>query len=186
MRHAMTPSLHAQLRHTQPNPGWPHWGRSDTDHSHAIFAVTAYLCFLGLGQHVGAFVRWLGHYDGFECWVEDEAHDPVISVRDTLAVYAAGSGTLLSASSDAQAVLRDVVQRICRLPFMRYRAFWGRSVVRDATSRLWNPLEQSWLSFIEEHRAGEKLWVWEGEKPLAPAATLLRVLAPAQSGHSSL
>ena len=166
-------SLKAQMHHPRRiNAGWPHWGRDEMDHGHAIFAVAAYLRALGLHRQVERFIQWLGHYDGFERYV-NEGQDPCMCVRDVLAGYANGCKAA-KASGANEELLHKIVQDIARLDFLRYRAFWSTGALCDGHARLWNPLKQTWLSFIEYHLPGEEIWVWQSELQPYPSLPLLR------------
>ena len=44
----------------------------------------------------------------------------------------------------------------------------------DGNARVWNPLKQIWLSFIEYHLPGEEIWVWQSDLPPYPPPQLLR------------
>lgn len=168
----MTHEPQAQLSSPRRvNADWPHWGRDAMDHGHAIFAVAAYLRALGLAQRVDRFIQWLAHYDGFERYV-DEGQDPCICVRDVLARHAIQASR--TAASCQQQLLWQIVQDILQLDFLRYRAFWGKGALCDGNARVWNPLKQTWLSFIEYHLPGEEIWVWQSDLPPYPPPQLLR------------
>lgn len=156
------------------NQAFPHWGRDSLDHGHAIFAVSHHLSSLALDDWTARVVRWLSHYDGFERWV-DEGHDPCMCVRDLLASYVGRWRSLPSSLEQRPAMAcktsqlkHQIVDDLLKLNFVRYRAFWGRDQVPDETARMWNPLLQPWLSFVESGKPGEGLVVFEAIQKLHP------------------
>lgn len=171
------PVLRSQYMPQQSNTGWPHWGRDALDHAHAIFAAVSHMHVLGLHAWTGCLVQWLAHYDGFERYA-DEGHDPCICVRDLLAGYAlrwgSGHGHEREPVESAHALWRRIVCDILSLDFVRYRAFWGRGLVHEPDARVWNPLKQSWLNFIDFHLPGEELWVWQTDAKPQPPLHVLR------------
>ena len=147
------------------NPGWPHWGRDALDHGHALYAIAAHLRSLGLESWLSRLTKWLGNYDGFEHYV-DEGHDPCLCVRDLLASYVASCRSLQSASltgSPTAHLKSNLVQDILKLEFLYYRVYWGRGLVHDPDARVWNPLEQAWMSFVESGQPEEELFSWRAE-----------------------
>ena len=165
--------LASQLEPHVANPEWPHWGRDALDHGHAVFAISAHLRTLGLEHWLPRLMRWLSHYDGFERYVED-GHDPCVCVRDLLASYVTRFRVLQSPplirtlACHPGELLKSVVNDILRLDIVYYRAYWGRGLYHDQDSRAWNPLNQSWLSFIESGRPGEELFSWRAHVPPKP------------------
>jgi len=182
------PRLQAQLSALQANPEWPHFGRDALDHGHAVFTIVEHLRILGLQTWTNRLVKWLAHYDGFERYVEDDAHDPILCVRDLLMRHVIGQGQRQGHKGPArsnhdpgetcpvapQALKSLIVNDILRLEFLRYRAFWGANPVPQSTSRHWQPLTQTWLSFIEHRLPGESLWVWLSPREPLPSLSLLR------------
>lgn len=81
-----TPKALSQHEPHRSNPEFPHWGRDELDHSHAIFAIAAHLRTLALEHWTPRIVRWLSFYDGIERWV-DPGQEPCLCVRDLLASY---------------------------------------------------------------------------------------------------
>lgn len=178
------PRLQAQLSAHQANPEWPHFGRDALDHGHAVFTIADHLRILGLQAWTNRLLKWLAHYDGFERYVEEDAHDPVLCVRDLLMRHVIGQGQkgpgpVGREHADAQQAWQQeckhlIVNDILRQEFLRYRAFWGANPMPQPISRHWQPMEQSWLSFIENHRPGELLWVWLSPREPKPSLSLLR------------
>ena len=148
------------------NPDWPHYGRSETDRSYAIFVVAAYLDALGLGQWTNNFLLWLGRYEGLEQYIEKKEHDPVISVRNVLAKHIIEGRGNVASKAERRALLQDIARSILKQDFVYYKAFWGRDLVRRGGEKLWNPAKQSWLAFIEHHHPDDFfLNVWRSETP---------------------
>ena len=162
------PRLSGQVNGHQPNPEWPNWGRDALDHGHAIFAIAAHLRTLGLSSWFERLSAWLARYDGFEKYV-DEGCDPFICVRDALA------GVVLQIKGGRgqrkrTAVLKEVVEVILAQEFLRYVAYWGRGLVHDRDARVWNPLAEPWMEFLEQGADGQELIVWRAfELPLRPS-----------------
>lgn len=167
------PKARSQHEPLLANPQWPHWGRDPLDHGHAIYAIAAHLRTLGLESWFIRLARWLSHYDGFEHYVE-EGHDPCISVRDLLASYVTRWRTPTTAPAAAArpggepALKNRVLEDILRLDFIYYRAYWGRGLIHEADARVWNPLAQPWMHFLEIGRPGEELLSWRALMPPRP------------------
>lgn len=155
-----------------PAPEWPHWGRDQLDHAHALYAIAAHLRSLGLESWLPRLTRWLGHYDGFEHYVEPE-HDPCLCVRDLLAGYVIGRPATAASMNwldkPGMSLKMALVQDILKLDFIYYRAYWGRGLVHDPDARVWNPLAQPWMSFVESGGAGQELFSWRAELDPQPA-----------------
>ena len=161
-----TPKALSQHEPHRSNPEFPHWGRDELDHSHAIFAIAAHLRTLALEHWTPRIVRWLSFYDGIERWV-DPGQEPCLCVRDLLASYVlclrsadrphnADTATSMDASQLKQRIIDDL---LC-LDFLRYRAYWSRRMAQDGNALVWVPLQQSWLSFVELARPGDELMVY--------------------------
>lgn len=150
------------------NSGWPNWGRDALDHGHAVFAMAAHLKSLNLTGWITTVVNWLGHFDGFEAYVE-EGDDPIIAVRNLLASYVARlrPGRLLGDLALAAHELKQhIVDDLLGMEFLRYRAYWGRGLVHEPDARVWNSLAQPWLEFVESGEPEEQLMVWRsGDRP---------------------
>lgn len=164
--------LSSQLEPHVANSKWPHWGRDALDHGHAIYAIAAHLRVLGLEQWLPRLTHWLSNYDGFEHYVED-GHDPCVCVRDLLASYVSRFRLLQqppmpSLACSPSDLLGSVVSDVLRLDIVYYRAFWGRGLYHDPDSRIWNPLTQSWLHFLELGQPGEELFSWRAHVPPRP------------------
>lgn len=158
----ISPRLRTQHEPLQPNMAYPHFGRDELDHAHAVYSIARSLEQLGLADWLPVIVRWLGHYDGIERWLEDE-FDPAIAVRQTLVRHAATQGHADSTLSCAQAgaLKQAIVEDLLELDFVRYRADWGPY----PKGRLrWDPLHQSWLSFLTLGEASENLSLWPSEQ----------------------
>lgn len=175
------PRWQAQHCAHQASADWPFLGRDALDHGHAVFAIVGHLGTLGLQAWTSRLLQWLARYDGFERYVEEDAHDPLLCVRDLLLGYVIGQGRALAAGADAgvgeaaSARLRQcIVGDILQLDFVRYRAFWGPEPVPRRGARHWQPLKQTWLSFIESRQAGESLWVWLSPREPMPSLAALR------------
>lgn len=178
------PQWQGQHRAHEASEDWPYLGRDALDHGHAIFAIAEHLRSLGLQTWTERLVQWLARYDGFECYVEEDAHDPILSVRDLIMQCVLRQGSeraeAIAPSSDAGrehrlvALKHSIVDGILALDFLRYRAFWGPDPVPRRNSRHWQPLKQSWLAFIESRRAGELLWVWLSPREPEPPLHVLR------------
>lgn len=168
------PGLGAQLLEHQPNPEWPHWGRDALDHGHAIFAIASHLRTLALSAWFERLSNWLARYDGFERYV-DEGCDPFICVRDCLAKLVAslhrpaGQPEPATTPASGDGLLERVVDAILSQEFLRYVAYWGRGLLHEPGARVWNPLEQPWMEFVEAGREGEELLVWRAHYlPIQP------------------
>ncbi len=156
------------------NPHWPHWGRDALDHGHAIFAIAAHLRSMGMEHWLDRLTRWLSHYDGFERYVE-EGHDPCVCVRDLLASHVTRLRHLFT-SEPAQSsgggpgrLLDTLVHDILQLDFIYYRVYWGRGLVHDRDARVWNPLRQPWMSFLDSGLPGQELISWRAQLPPQPS-----------------
>lgn len=158
----------------QANPGFPHLGRDELDHGHAVFAIAAHLRSLGLEHWTPRLVRWLSFYDGFERWV-DPGHEPGMCVRDLLACYvlrlhSPGVQPANPVSSEPAALQQAIIDDLLKFDFLRYSAHWGGNLFPDAHSLVWVPLRQTWLSFLESARTGDELVVMPDEpNPIPPA-----------------
>ncbi len=165
--------LASQLEPYTANPDWPHWGRDALDHGHAIFAIAGHLRALGLEGWLNRVTQWLGHYDGFEHYVE-EGHDPCVCVRDLLATYVARWRHLLPGGQPAGAGITSkplwntLVNDILQLDFVYYRVYWGKGLMHDRDARVWNPLKQPWMSFLESGLPGQELISWRADLPPKP------------------
>ena len=165
--------LSSQLEPHVANPEWPNWGRDALDHGHAIFAIAAHLRTLGLEHWFARLTKWLSNYDGFEHYVED-GHDPCVSVRDLLASYVTRwrmlqlSPPVVERPSVPCELLSCVINDILKLDFLYYRAYWGKGLYHDEDARAWNPLKQSWMSFVESGRPNETLFSWRAFLPPKP------------------
>lgn len=167
--------LGKQLNDHTPNPSWPNWGRDALDHGHAIFAIAAHLRTLGLSSWFDRLSAWLGRFDGFEKYVDDGC-DPFICVRNVLAEFVMRPLGERPISLDAfehhepqSPLLERVVDAILSQEFLRYVAYWGRGLVHDDDARVWNPLRQPWMDFVESGTAEEELLVWRAyHLPIRP------------------
>ncbi len=158
-------------------------GRDALDHGHAVFAIVSHLRTLGLQGWTSRLVQWLARYDGFERYVEEDAHDPLLCVRDLLLRHVMRLGpavrierdadTLTGAASDS-ALQRRIVDDILALDFVHYRAFLGPEPVPRRGARHWQPLKQAWLLFIESRQPHESLWVWLSPREPLPSLAALR------------
>lgn len=154
-----------------PNPDFPHWGRDQLDHGHAVFAVVAHLRSLKLEGWAPRIVHWLSFYDGIERWV-DLGQEPSVCVRDVLACHVMRSGAGVPPSKTAlkQAITEDLLQ----LEFLCYRAWWGPGMLADGHARVWRPLAQPWLEFIDSERPGDELMVFQTENNMDPPLAIHR------------
>ena len=176
-----TPKAHSQHEPHKCNPEFPHWGRDELDHSHAIFAIAAHLRTLALERWTPRIVRWLSFYDGMERWV-DPGQEPCLCVRDLLASYVL---CLRSAdrphkadtapSTDANQLKQRIIDDLLCLDFLRYRAYWSRRMAQDGNALVWVPLQQSWLSFVELARPGDELMVYLTDCRITPPLETHRV-----------
>ena len=116
-----TPKALSQHEPHRSNPEFPHWGRDELDHSHAIFAIAAHLRTLALERWTPRIVRWLSFYDGIERWV-DPGQEPCLCVRDLLASYVlclrsadrpgrADTATSMDVSQLKQSIIDDLLVR---------------------------------------------------------------------------
>ena len=164
-----TPKAHSQHEPHRSNPEFPHWGRDELDHSHAIFAIAAHLHSLALEHWTPRIVRWLSFYDGIERWV-DPGQEPCLCVRDLLAAY-----VLRQRKAQTASLKQLIIEDLLKLEFLRYRAYWGRGLPQDANALIWRPLQQSWLSFVELARPGDELMVYLTDCRITPPLETHRV-----------
>ena len=90
-----------------------------------------------------------------------------VTVNDCANVTLAVGASPAMACKTSQ-LKHQIVDDLLKLNFVRYRAFWGRDQVPDETARMWNPLLQPWLSFVESGKPGEGLVVFEAIQKLHP------------------
>ncbi len=171
------PSLDAQTKPSAINSGWPNFGRDETDHGCAIYAIAAYLEALGLKHLTSNFLLWLANYEGLEQQLEAEL-DPVKNVRDVLLSYVIAGRRCVPGNPDAEKTLvQEIARDISRRDFMYYKAFWGDDpMMPTGGKKLWNPAHQSWLSFVSHYREGQELWLWMSDEPALPEHLLPTIL----------
>jgi hypothetical protein len=140
---------------------FPALGRTVLDHAHASYCVVLLLQPLGLSSWSERLLTWLGSYDGLE---EHLDCDPACSTRDVLFQHAVACPPVRGIHLRPAAVARRkaaIVDDLLALDFLRCRAYWGPFLDQR---RAWNPLEQTWLSFLEtgpEWHDGETgLHIW--------------------------
>lgn len=117
--------------------------RQTSDRQHAVFAIVRFLEALKLQGWTHVVMRWLGQYDGLECYMEPDAA-PALQVRDLLACYVA---------SGARVFPKTIATDLSRLPFLHYQA---QRMEED-----WNPLD---TPFIEFAQTGA-IEVWRSSTP---------------------
>ena len=170
-----TPKALSQHEPHRSNPEFPHWGRDELDHSHAIFAIAAHLHSLALEHWTPRMVRWLSFYDGIERWV-DPGQEPCLCVRDLLATYVLRfSGADRARKANTGQLKQCIIDDLLRLDFLRYRAYWSRRMAQDGNALVWVPLQQSWLSFVELARPGDELMVYLTDCRITPPLETHRV-----------
>lgn len=160
------PRLRDQFEAPRPDPCYPHFGRDEMDHAHAIFCIAQSLASLGLSDWLPRLVQWLGHYDGLETMLEDQ-DDPAICVRQVLLQHVVDRSKIQQAGRrlDAESLKRAIVQDLMKLDFVSFRAYLGE-VGQHRT--YWEPLKQSWLRFREGRLSEEHLggWYTENVQPI--------------------
>lgn len=154
--------------------------RTTMDRSHAVFAIAGHLRALGLRNWVGRIVQWLSRYDGLEEYVEPE-DEPLVCVRDVLFRHVCRIGRWVAeippchTATDAMLQLKNrIIDDLLKLNFVRYAAFWGDEPVPSDTCRRWQPLQQSWLEFLESRQEGDHLWIWQRSEGPNPSEISLR------------
>jgi len=165
----VTPSLRSQHLPVQPDHEFPFLGRDPMDRGCAVFAIVQAMHGLGQADKTSRLLQWLGRFEGLEQHLE-EHQDPVQCVRQVLLQF------LASMPASASALEHEhpgdwplIVMALMSLDFMHMRSAWSRG--EDAKPRIvWNPLQQSWLSFLAEGQHGETLATWtpaNGNRELA-------------------
>ena len=159
------------------NSGWPHYGRDDSDHGASVFTIAAYLEIIGLKRLTSNFLLWLAHYEGLERHLE-EAADPVTNVRNVLAKFVIERRRCDAEYPDeVQKLVQDITHELMKLDFIHRKAFWGDDPMQPTGGKnLWNPTQQSWLSFIEHHGPNEEIWLWRGDEPHITETLLQTIL----------
>lgn len=125
---------------------YPAFGRTVLDHAHAAYSVVMLLQRLGLSSWTERLLTWLASYDGLE---EHLDCDPACSTRDVLFQHAVTCPPVREVRLRPPDVARRksaIVDDLVALDFIRCRAYWGPFLVK---CRSWNPLEQTWLNFLE-------------------------------------
>ncbi|QIL80318.1 hypothetical protein G7047_10685 [Diaphorobacter sp. HDW4A] len=155
------PCLQSQFKAHEPAPEFPHFGRDALDRNHALYIIIEHLNALGLRDWVPRLTSWLAQYDGLELYAEEE-EDQHVCMRQLLLRHRTRIGS--PPNESAEQTRCKIVEDIMRLEFVRYRAHWGKDLVADAHSRLWNPLEQSWFNFLQDGnpddpREGLHIWI---------------------------
>ena len=154
---------------------FPYLGRDTLDRQRTIFNITDALNQLNQAARTNALLRWMGRFDGIEAHLEDD-QDPFLCIWAVLQaeLKSSDAGKLAVNETQEQAWER-IVSAIMRLDFVHTHSSWGT----PTKSRLkWNPLEQTWLEFLELGKFGESLTTWmpgSGNPDLArrSAATLI-------------
>lgn len=187
MSHRYPHSLNtmSQNERWKPNTEWPHWGRDVLDHGHAIFNIAKQLDLLGLRAWTPIIVQWMGSYDGFEMHLLPEL-DPLNAVLTVLTEFAVNADKRVPAS-DVQRYQRktEIASEFIGLPFIAYRAHWynrPRKICRG-----WEPLQQTWMRFIESGEEADELWVSPTNHSPRPDLQTLQqfLLAPSKPGSIS-
>lgn len=159
MPFTVTPSLRSQHLPVRPDHEFPYLGRDPLDRGCAVFAIVQAMHGLGQADKTSSLLQWLGRFEGLEQHLE-EHQDPVQCVRQVLlqflaALPASGAGPLHGRPGDWPMI----VTAILSLDFVHKQSAWSRG--EDAKPRIfWNPLKQSWLSFLGEGLAGETVATW--------------------------
>ena len=159
----------------QPEREFPHFGRDALDRNHALYSIIEHLSALGLTDWVPHLCAWLAQYDGLELYAEEE-EDPHLCVRQILLDLRQRMGSRDEAPP-AEHLKAQIVDNILRLDFVRYRAHWGVDLVADQNSRIWQPLRQSWFSFLQEGHLDhpqESLHIWIADRHPRPSFAQLR------------
>lgn len=138
--------------------------RTRADRQHALFRIVMGLDELGLATWTHPLLRFLGRYDGIEEFAWDL--DPVIAVLNIIDGYCAAGERVRSGR-----VADDVVT----LPVLLLRAGWFKSGETRAVA-LWDPLEQSFLEFVEQSIHEAEWRLWRSEQPCPDAEIVKRYL----------
>jgi hypothetical protein len=148
-----------------PSKEYPRFGRSTLDHAHAPYAIVMQLHQLGLSEWAGTLLGWLGRYDGLEEHLHVES-DQACATRDVLMRFAIEAPKLDAGKTLSSQALHErkaaIVEELLQLDFVRTIAYWGPLLEQRI---VWNPLEHSWLSFLDllpisdEHDGDECLMV---------------------------
>lgn len=149
--------------------------RSVLDHGHAVFAISAYLRALSLHEWTERFLSWIGRYDGLERYIEP-AEEPFLAVRALLLRFVVEVRDWLShgpLEAAVRALKERIVDELLQLDFVRYHAFWDSDPVPSGAARVWQPMQDGWLDFMEQRRAGDVLWIWQRAQP-NPSGEALR------------
>jgi hypothetical protein len=149
-----------------PLKDYPRFGRDALDHPHAPYAIVLLLQQLGLSDWTSILLGWLGRYDGVEEYLHLE-EDPACRTRDVLMRHAVEAAAADAQHPPSQEVLQSrktrIVHDLLQLDFLRCTAYWGPLLVKTMP---WKPLEQSWMSFLDqvpphdEHDGEEGMHVW--------------------------
>ncbi|AVS67410.1 hypothetical protein C8245_18550 [Paracidovorax avenae] len=158
---ARHPSLFSQHMPVRPCEDPPYLGRDVMDRGCAVYAIVDGLAQLGLADKVATLLRWLGRFEGLEKHLEEEL-DPVLGVRQVVLQQAADTPIpALEATSTREACWRSIVHAILEQPFVHTCSDWSGPDLRPRI--VWDPLQQPFLEFLAEGRAGEDMATWMPE-----------------------
>lgn len=152
------PDAMAQHSTHTTDPAWPHFGRDALDRHHAAFTIVAHLKSLGLGGWTTHLLSWLARFDGIEPHIPRE-HEPLTCVRQILYSFVLAGRHISDAHGNQ--LKEDVTAALLDADFVKYIAYWlphdGDSYAASADQEpaghrlhLWNPLNQSWLSYAQD------------------------------------
>jgi hypothetical protein len=139
--------VESQVQFHRPNRDFPDYGRAAADRHHALFDIVRDLAALGLSGWIPRLMQWLGQYDGLEVYADDD-EDPHLCVRQVLANHRKRRD--LGTGEPAVVTRAKIIEDLLALNFVHYRAHWGADLVADEDAHVWEPLKQSWFSFLEQ------------------------------------
>lgn len=121
------------------------YGRHILDQQHGPYLVALYLEQLGLADWTCRVMGYLRMYDGIESWLEPGDIEAVDFVRQLLF-----KEVQRKAKDDVSALRFRLAMAMANAPVASYGAAFKiqRNLDDPMKSIWWNPLEQSWLSFL--------------------------------------
>lgn len=173
----VTPSMRSQHLPVRPDPSFPYLGRDPMDRGCAVFAIVQAMYVLGLASKTSTLLQWLGRFEGLEQHLE-EYQDPVQCVRQVLLQFRA---TLPVTSAARTGDWPMIVSSILSLEFVHMHSAWSRGEGAKPPRVYWNPLDQNWLSFLDEGLEGETVATWrpaDGNPMVAAGSATALLMGP--------
>lgn len=154
--------------------------RAPDDSRHSVFLLPKQLAVLGLSSWVSRLLEFLSHYDGLEPLMDPREAEPVVFTRQAILAEILQINNS-EEEKDVCAIQLRLATAISEAAFTGLGACWRLQTDREDLPHLiaWNPLEQTWLEFLERAPAEINQYFLSVLSPsayCAPSADIIRFL----------